>query len=87
MIKLADILSPQRRLLQQEREIAQLRDELGKLQAQNDSMRAGMRRCVTCEYRIDVKARQDASTMGEHSDASGDITGEATSEKNTDNPH
>ena len=83
MIKLADILSPQRRLLQQEQEIAQLRGELDKLQAQNDSMRAGMRRCVTCEYRIDFKARQDASTTGEQTDA----TGEATSEKSTDNQH
>ncbi|CAA0125124.1 Uncharacterised protein [Halioglobus japonicus] len=65
MIKLADILSPRQRLLQQEREIAQLRGELTKLQAQNDSMRAGMRRCVTCEYRIDFKARQDAPAVAE----------------------
>jgi uncharacterized protein with PIN domain len=83
MIKLSDILSPQRRLLQQERDIAELREELSKLQAQNDSMRAGMRRCVTCEYRIDFKARQDASTMVEQSEP----TVEATTENTTDKPH
>lgn len=83
MIKLADILSPQRRLLQQEQEIAQLRAELGKLQAQNDSMRAGMRRCVTCEYRIDFKARQDTSTMGEQRKP----TDRLTTERNTGNQH
>tara|TARA_R110002073_G_scaffold104687_3_gene237025 strand:- start:581 stop:814 length:234 start_codon:yes stop_codon:yes gene_type:complete len=49
----------QRRLWQQQREIAQLREELNTLRAQNDSMRAGMRRCVTCDYRIDYKRRQD----------------------------
>ncbi len=65
MIKLADIFSPQRRLLQQERDIAHLRDELKRLQAQNDSMREGMRRCLTCDYRIDFKARQDASAIVE----------------------
>ncbi|MCB1687667.1 MAG: hypothetical protein KDI33_04250 [Halioglobus sp.] len=60
MIKLTDIFSPRFQLWRQEKEIAQLRDELEKLQAQNDSMREGMRRCVTCDYRIDFKARQDA---------------------------
>ena len=28
------------------------------LRAQNQSMREGMRRCVTCDYRIDFKNRQ-----------------------------
>ena len=59
MIKLSDVFSPQLRLWQQEREITQLREELSKLQHQNDSMREGMRRCVTCDYRIDFKQRQD----------------------------
>lgn len=59
MIRLSDVFSPQIRLWQQEREIAQLREELYKLQNQNDSMREGMRRCVTCDYRIDFKRRQD----------------------------
>jgi hypothetical protein len=31
---------------------------------QNDSMREGMRRCVTCEYRIDYKQRQDSLANG-----------------------
>ena len=59
MLKLFGIFSPHKRLLQQEREIRQLKQELQTLQAQNASMRSGMRRCVTCEYRIDYKNRQD----------------------------
>jgi hypothetical protein len=59
MVKLADMFDAQKRLWQQEREIAQLREEVATLRARNDSMREGMRRCVTCDYRIDFKQRQD----------------------------
>jgi predicted RNase H-like nuclease (RuvC/YqgF family) len=48
--------------IKQEQQIRELRSalkqankELEKLRAQNESMREGMRRCVTCEYRIEVK--------------------------------
>ena len=61
MLKLFELFSPQRRLLQQEREISQLKQELQALQAQNASMRSGMRRCVTCDYRIEYRNRQDQS--------------------------
>jgi hypothetical protein len=60
MAKWLEIFSAQKTLWQQRQEIAQLRSDLAKLRAQNDSMREGMRRCVTCEYRIDYKQRQDA---------------------------
>ena len=66
-MKWLEIFLPAQRLWQQRREIAQLRRELAKLRAQNDSMREGMRRCVTCEYRLDFKQRQDAAA-----DAQGD---------------
>ena len=59
MLKLLGIFAPHKRLLRQEQEIRQLKLELQTLQAQNASMRSGMRRCVTCEYRIDYKNRQD----------------------------
>jgi len=62
MAKLLEILSAQKRLWQQSREIEQLRSELAKLRNQNDSMREGMRRCVSCDYRIDFKQRQDADS-------------------------
>jgi len=62
MAKLMEIFSVQKRLWQQDREIEQLRSELAKLRVQNDSMRDGMRRCVTCDYRIDFKQRQDAGS-------------------------
>ena len=52
----------QKKLLQQQvqqtREIKQLRTELAKLRSQNNSMRDGMRRCVSCDYRIDFKQKQ-----------------------------
>ena len=60
MANLLEILTAQKRLWQQQRQIEELRKELTKLRAQNDSMRDGMRRCVTCDYRIDFKQRQDA---------------------------
>ena len=59
---LKNFLAPRQRLLQQEREIRQLKKELELLQSQNASMRDGMRRCVTCEYRIDYKYRQIETT-------------------------
>lgn len=59
---LTDLFSASKRLVQQQREIEKLRSEVSKLRTQNDSMRQGMRRCVTCEYRIDFKARQDSGT-------------------------
>ena len=62
MLKLSELFSPQKRLLQQDREIKLLRQELQSLQSQNASMREGMRRCVTCEYRIDYKNRQGGTT-------------------------
>jgi len=58
MPKLLELFAPQQRLWQQAREIEHLKQQLTKLQMQNDSMREGMRRCVTCEYRIDFKRRQ-----------------------------
>ena len=67
MIKLSDIFSAQKKLWLQAQEIAQLRDEVNKLRAQNDSMRQGMRRCVTCEYRIDFKQRHDSGLDSESS--------------------
>jgi len=62
MAKLLETFSAHKRLWQQQREIDQLREELAKLRSQNDSMREGMRRCVTCDYRIDFKQRQDSAT-------------------------
>jgi prefoldin subunit 5 len=60
---LFDFLAPHKRLLQQQREIRRLAREVSELRAQNDSMRQGMRRCVTCEYRIDFKQRQGGADI------------------------
>ena len=58
MAWLGSLLDTQRRLRQQQRQIVELEKENAALRAQNQSMREGMRRCVTCEYRIDFKNRQ-----------------------------
>lgn len=70
-MNLLEIFFARKRLWQYRQEIDTLRTELDKLQQQNDSMREGMRRCVTCEYRIDVKQRQDDSigASAQHSPA------------------
>ena len=70
-MNLWEIFFARKRLWQNRQEIDTLRTELDKLQQQNDSMREGMRRCVTCEYRIDVKQRQDDSigASAQHSPA------------------
>jgi hypothetical protein len=47
-----EIFFARKRLWQHRQKIDTLRTELDKLQQQNDSMREGMRRCVTCEYRM-----------------------------------
>jgi hypothetical protein len=62
MVKLFRIFRMQKKLLlqhrQQTREIKQLRAALAKLRTQNNSMRDGLRRCVSCDYRIDIKQKQ-----------------------------
>tara|TARA_B110000305_G_scaffold92476_1_gene104328 strand:+ start:215 stop:445 length:231 start_codon:yes stop_codon:yes gene_type:complete len=70
-MNLLEIFFARTRLWQHRQEIDTLRTELDKLQQQNASMREGMRRCVTCEYRIDVKQRQDDSigASAQHSSA------------------
>jgi len=60
MQKLAELFGHERRLRSQEREIRGLREEVRKLREQNTRMREGMRRCVTCDYRIEVVARREA---------------------------
>jgi prefoldin subunit 5 len=67
MANLLEIFSAQKRLWQQQREIRQLRAELEQLRAQNDSMRTGMRRCVTCDYRIEFKKLQGNGDVEQNS--------------------
>jgi len=52
------LLDTQKLLRRQQQRIATLEEENTALRAQNQSMREGMRRCVTCDYRIDFKNRQ-----------------------------
>jgi hypothetical protein len=58
MAWLSSLLDAQTRLRRQQRRIQELEEENATLRAQNQSMREGMRRCVTCEYRIDFKNRR-----------------------------
>jgi cell division protein FtsB len=61
--------------LQQELDV--LRKENTQLKAQNDSMRSGMRRCVTCEYRIDYKQRQGSAPVLDKSASSSPVDDQA----------
>lgn len=63
MPSLRELLSPRVRLLEQERRIRQLEQDLQQVEAQNTSMREGMRRCVSCEYRLDFKNRHLAAPI------------------------
>lgn len=65
MPAIADFISPRAALLRQQRRIRELEAELDSLRALNASMREGMRRCVTCEYRIDFKRRQGVDNAPE----------------------
>ena len=56
---LKDLFRPQKRLLAQEAELRRLRDEIETLKQQNSSMREGMRRCVTCDYRLAVRNKEE----------------------------
>jgi hypothetical protein len=52
---LGELLGGARQLTALRREVRVLREELDTLRHQNERMRAGMRRCLTCEYRIQVE--------------------------------
>ena len=58
MPKLLEIIARERRIRQQKREIRELRGEFEKLQTQNERMREAMRRCLTCDYRLEVDGRR-----------------------------
>lgn len=58
MSKLSEIFAHEARLLRKQREIQNLRREVESLQAKNERMQAAMRRCVPCEYRLEVVARR-----------------------------
>ncbi len=51
---LLDVLKQEQRLYEKQKQIDLLSTELNKLRQQNDKMREGMRRCVSCDYRQDV---------------------------------
>jgi prefoldin subunit 5 len=64
MPKLSDVFAREARLLRQQREIQALHREIETLQAKIERMQAGMRRCVPCEYRLEVVARRAESRPG-----------------------
>ena len=68
MATLGEFFSRQKTVFRQQQEIKKLNTELQTLRAQNESMREGMRRCTTCEYRIDFKQRQAQQGPGSDSD-------------------
>ena len=65
MAKLLEILSAQKRLWQQSGKSSQLRRNSQTAQPRTTVCASGMRRCVTCDYRIDFKQRQDVAASRE----------------------
>lgn len=53
-MKLLETLARERRLRDQEKEIRELRQEIERMRAKNERMQEGMRRCVSCEYRLEI---------------------------------
>jgi hypothetical protein len=66
--KLLEIFARERRLWEQSRELHELRGEVETLRAKNERMRLAMRRCVTCDYRIEVENRRTESAAEEPPD-------------------
>ncbi len=58
MRSLFDSVAKARRIAQQEEELAALRAELERTRADNARLKAAMRRCVTCDYRLEVRAQR-----------------------------
>ena len=54
MPKLLEVLAQERRMREQKHEIRELREEIEKLRIKNERMREAMRRCLTCDYRLEV---------------------------------
>ncbi len=63
---LRDLLRPRTRLLSQAREIRRLRHKVAELEGQNERMRTGMRRCLSCDYRNTVLEQRGTSIDSEH---------------------
>lgn len=58
MSKLREFLAREGRIRAQSRELAGLRSEVEALRAQNERMKTAMRRCITCEFRLEVVGRR-----------------------------
>jgi hypothetical protein len=57
MSRLRALFEREGRLRAQSRELAELRSEVEALRTQNERMKAAMRRCITCEFRLKVVGR------------------------------
>ena len=58
MRSLFDAVSQARLLAQKDEELEKLRGELKAAREENERMRTGMRHCITCEYRLEVRAKR-----------------------------
>lgn len=65
MSKLYRFFAREKLLLQQSRELARLRDEVIQLRSQNEKINRAMRRCLTCEYRLDALAESSDSARAQ----------------------
>jgi type II secretory pathway component PulJ len=73
MRTLFDALASQRKLKEQAERIASLTDELALLRRENERLKAAARRCVTCDYRLEIRRqRSDHKLLGRAAGESSD---------------
>ena len=63
MSKLAQLFARETLLHKQRREIAKLRAEIEQLRLQNEKINRAMRRCLTCDYRLDALSADRSNPM------------------------
>ncbi len=69
MSGLRDLFRREWLLAAQRRELAATREELAKQRHVNERMRAGMRRCVSCDYRREATGESANAAPGSESDS------------------
>jgi hypothetical protein len=62
--RLSQLVARERVLHRQNREIAKLRAEVQQLRAHNEKINRAMRRCLTCDYRLDAIAASSFDRSG-----------------------
>lgn len=75
MAGLLDGLGKLRETRRARREVDDLEKQVARLELQNERLRAAMRRCLTCDYRLDAISAQDDAAQDDAAAAASSIPG------------